>query len=210
MSTIKLKGGSGAPGSLADGEIALDEAAGVLYTKSTGGIDGTPLDIAPLPAAGVSGQVLLQGLSGPEWGLLSAGAGGRPFDARTWRVPGLIPTGVTQIDAVAGEVAVFEVAESAHLIRLHTRVISGAGSMQLVIAPYDGTVGSPVVDEPVSVAGPGDYEVGVDVVLPVGRYAAICEAVASETAGALMVQVVQGLLPWSSTFWRHGVWMEFT
>ncbi len=207
--TIKHTPAPTPPVSLDDGEFAIDEVAGILYTATTGGVGALPLDIAAIPLDGVAGQTLVQGTDGLDWAELTGGGGGRPFDGQPWRVPGLIPTGIVTI-AAADELAVFELGTPATLVELRVRVIAGSGALNLIIAPFDGSVGTPLIETQVTVGLAGTYVQNVDQALQPGRYVAICQRVDSLTAGTLTVETIQGYLPWSETTWHHAISMRFS
>lgn len=90
---IKLKPASQMAGALDPGELAIDEAARQLYLDPTAGPLPIPLDRQPVPPRPVvidPRMVLLQGVNGPEFGLLSAGSGGRDvLYEPSWFAPGI-------------------------------------------------------------------------------------------------------------------------
>lgn len=103
--TIKLKPADQL-GLLAPGEFAIDEAGRALYLDLNGVPTAIPLDRGPLPPKprpADPSAILVLGLGGPEWDVLTGPGGGVPIDnVPGWFVPsGAYLTSATPINVIA-------------------------------------------------------------------------------------------------------------
>lgn len=131
---LELRGLTGTSAAPADGELLLDEAGRRLATMGPAGQETIPLATAPMPAGGTPTDILLEGIDGLIWGVLSAGGGGRPFDDGQWRVPGLIPTDYQSVAFSAAETVTLpiELPQARTLIGSMVRAsTTGAKSFQI-------------------------------------------------------------------------------
>lgn len=118
--TIKLKPADQL-GLLAPGEFAIDEAGRALYLDLNGTPTAIPLDRGPLPPRprpANPAAILVLGLGGPEWDVLTGAGGGVPIDnVPGWFVPsGAYLTAATPINVIAttkptARTTAFEVSE---------------------------------------------------------------------------------------------------
>lgn len=204
---IEINGGVGAPGVLDAAELYVDEVNRVLYTETGAGVSAIPLDVAAVPRApnGLDpASVVLKTSTGAEWGLLSAGGGGQPFDDAPWRIPGLAPASVGSLvfPGASGGIALFEIGLRVGLqqIRVHA---SGAGVVDLALHAYDGGLGTELAQTTLTFLAAGDQDAALAAVLDPGLYAWTW---ASPDAFALTT--VEGYLSWSTTKETHPVFMK--
>lgn len=204
LEALKINGGTGAPASLADGEIYIDEAARKLYTKSAQGIAATPLDVMGTPLTrGVDvDAVLIKTPGASEWRILSAGGGAAEYDTETWRIPGIAPAAVSSLafPAASGQSALLYVAKPKTLANTRVRALSGTGNLTLSLT--DAT-GAEYFNHVYAVAGAGVYTFAPNVPLPAGLYTLTFTA-----AAALSIETVQGYLPWASSAQAFPVSMQ--
>lgn len=206
---IILNGGTGAPIDLADGELYIDEAARLLYVETVAGIQPIPLDVSYVPRrpSGLPPDyVLIKTPTGSEWGPLMGGAGGQPFDASEYRVPGLAPAslGTLVLPAASDGQAIFEMAAQDVLLTLRVYAESGSGLVTFKLYTYDGQVGTLLMTQPVTFAGPGEEVIPVSLDLAPGYYVWTWESTATMT-----LSTVDGNLSWTTTAQTHPVAMKF-
>lgn len=144
---IRLNGGDGAPGALADAELYIDQAAGLLYVKTESGTYGVPLAVIGLPTPPEDDAVVLVKTdAGADYAVLDGGAGGRPFDDASWRVPGVTPLTVTHATFTGGTTyyALFEMSEAKTLAGQRVVLAGTAGVLFGVVPWVDGAPGAPI------------------------------------------------------------------
>lgn len=199
---LRVKKGDPAPATLETGEIALDEALRLLFTD-TGGVPAVlPLDIAPLPAAsGLLSEICVQTSDGPVYAALSAGAGGRPFDSKPWRVPGVtgVDMGTLDLLPVSIYVATIEIGAPSMLLGLRVDALS-ADTVTFGLRDHQG--GS--ILEVTHTGSGGLIEAITGVLLPPGRY----QTFVSTTAGASF-RTLLAALPWSTEPVPFPVFLRF-
>lgn len=206
LETLKINGGAGAPTTLADGELYIDEVARKLYTKSQQGIAGTPLDVMGMPLArGVDvNAVLVKSPGASEWRILSAGGGAAEYDSETWRVPGIAPAAVSSkaFPAASGQTALLFVAKPKTLSNTRVRALSGTGNLTLSLTD---STGAEYFNHVYAIAGAGVYTFAPNVPLPAGLY-----TLTYTSAATLSIETVEGYLPWAALAQAFPVSMQVT
>lgn len=204
LEALKINGGAGAPASLADGELYIDEDGRRLYTKSASGIAGTPLDVMGLPLTrGVPNDaVLLKTEDFAEWGVLSAGAGGAVFDSETWRIPGIAPAAVSSktFPAASGGSATFFLNHPRTLSNTRVRALSGTGNLTIDVNAANG---ANYFSRTYAIAGAGVYTFSPNLALPAGIYSIVYTSTAT-----LVIETVDGYLAWTPALQSFPVSMQ--
>ncbi|AFU86561.1 hypothetical protein D869_gp079 [Caulobacter phage CcrRogue] len=206
---VKLNGGAGAPVDLADGELYIDEAGRKLYVETVVGVQPIPLDVGYIPRR-PSGtpldHVVTKTATGSEWGPLQGGAGGSPFDAAEFRVPGIAPTGLDTVvlPGASGGMALFEMPLQDVLLSVRVHASAGVGAVTLGLYPFNGSLGSEIFAQTLTFTAPETQLVPVSLALTPGVYAWVWTGASSVTLDA-----VKGSLPWATSEQVHPVAMKF-
>ncbi|ARB13605.1 hypothetical protein Ccr2_gp076 [Caulobacter phage Ccr2] len=209
LADILLNGGAGAPADLEDGELYIDEAGRTLYVETVVGVQPIPLDVGYVPRR-PSGTpldyVVNKTETGAEWGPLDGGAGGSPFDAAEFRVPGLAPTGLDTVvmPGASGGLGLFEMPIQDVLLSIRVHASAGAGSVTVALYPFNGSLGSLIFSQTLTFAAPEAQVVPVSVPLPPGIYAWVWTG-----TDGLTLDAVKGSLPWATREQVHPVAMKF-
>lgn len=191
---IELKPASQIGSGLEPGELALDEAARLLYLDHDGVAEAIPLDVVPVPPPGDDvepTEVVVMGESGPTYATLSAGGGGRPLDAG-YVVPGVVVTQFSPRTANLRLEAVFEVWETTEFDSL--RVAPAAGVDILLTAGVT-TLAGVVQASVTSSAYAGPFEAAVSFTLAPGRYKMFVQAESALQFSTLLGTRAWGVAP---------------
>ncbi|AFU87962.1 hypothetical protein CcrColossus_gp092 [Caulobacter phage CcrColossus] len=204
---LKINGGAGAPTSLEDGELYIDEVARKLYVKTASGLNATPLDVMGYPSTiGVDAEyVLVKSDTGSEWRELSAGGGGFEPDAEPWHIPGLAPAsmGSLTFPAASGQTSLMRLGKAGLLVGTRVRATFGTGSLTMTIYEYDGSLGAQVYTHTYAIAGAGVYTFAPNFPFDAGEYAIVFTCLSS-----IIVEVVQGYTVWSDALQAHPVSLQ--
>lgn len=205
---IEINGGEGAPGVLDAAELYIDEVNRVLYTETGAGVSSLPLDVVAVPRRPSEtdpSAVLLKTLQGAEWGLLSAGGGGAPFDAAPWRVPGVAPASLGSLvfPAASGGIAVFEIGLRVGLQQIRVHASAGAGAVDFALHAYDGGLGAQLGSTSLIFFSPGDQDAAFAAPLEPGLYAWTWAS-----SDVVTLSTIEGFLSWSSAKESHPVSMK--
>lgn len=205
---IQINGDEGAPSVLDVAELYVDEVNRILYTETGIGVSSLPLDVTAVPRrpSGTDpAAVLLKTLQGAEWGLLSAGGGGAPFDAAPWRVPGLAPASLGSLvfPVASGGIALFEIGLRTGLQQIRVHASAGAGTVDLALHAYDGALGAQLATTSLTFFTAGEQDTALAAVLDPGLYAWTWTSTDSIT-----LTTVEGFLSWSSAKEAHPVSMK--
>lgn len=168
---ILLNGAQGAPDTLADAELYLDDDAGLLYVTTEEGLFAVPIAALVPPAlSDDTGQALIKTPEGATYATLVPGAGGRPFGTEDWRIPGAAPTGVGSADFEADTYyALFEMSLPGMLS--HVRVVLESDA-DVTYGVCEWRAGAPADVLTTSTAsGAGRHDDDVSVSLAPGVYA---------------------------------------
>uniref|UniRef100_A0AB74UG26 Tail fiber protein n=1 Tax=Caulobacter phage BL57 TaxID=3348355 RepID=A0AB74UG26_9VIRU len=209
LADVLLNGGAGPPADPADGELYIDEAGRTLYVETVVGVQGIPLDVGYVPrrpSGTPPDYVVNKTATGAAWGPLAGGAGGSPFDSAEFRVPGMAPTGLDTVvlPGASGGMGLFEMPLQALLREVRVHASAGAGAATLALYPFNGSLGSVIYSQTVTLTAPETQVLPVSIALVPGVYAWVWTGAASLTLDA-----VKGSLPWATREQVHPVAMKF-
>ncbi|UTU07813.1 hypothetical protein CcrC1_gp127 [Caulobacter phage C1] len=206
---IKINGGSIPPGSVAPGELYLDEEHRLLYVDTSAGLEGVPLDVVAVPPlidrTADDSLVLVRTTTGAVWDKLDAGGGGTIYDNGSFRVPGLAPSalGVLVLPAGAGGRAIFEMSQPGTIVAIGARAKSGSGAISFSLHAWNGALGPSLITQNLSFAGVEAKVANISVALDAGQYAWTWTSTAT-----LTLETVEGFLPWSKGAEAHPAFMQ--
>lgn len=204
---LRINGDEGAPASLADGELYIDELNRKLYVQTKSGLQATDLDVMGMPSTiGVdSAFVLIKSADGSEWRELSAGGGGFEPDAEPWRIPGLAPVSVGSLSfpGASGQMSLLQLGKAGLLVNTRVRVSLGTGSLVMTLYNYDGALGSQVFSHTYVISGAGVYTFVPSFPLDAGSYALVFTCLSS-----IIVETVEGYTVWSDVLQAHPVSLQ--
>ncbi|AXQ68638.1 hypothetical protein HOU00_gp099 [Caulobacter phage CcrPW] len=204
---LKINGGTGAPASLDEGELYIDEQGRKLYVQTDAGLNATPLDVMGFPSTiGVDpSYVLVKADAGSEWRELSAGGGGFVPDDEPWHIPGLAPASVGSLSfpAASGQKSLMRLGKAGLLVGTRVRATFGTGSLAMSIYEYDGALGTQAYTHTYAIAGAGVYTFAPNFPFDAGEYAIVFTCLSS-----VIVEAVEGYTVWSDALQSHPVSLQ--
>ncbi len=188
----------------APGEVAIDEAEGVLLLDrgDSAVTDALPLDVLAIPeVAAPAGSVYIFQNGEIVAAPLTAGGGGRPFDEAEWRVPGVIVLVVEDLEVDGVFEQVIEITQPCQLTGLMV-LADGAGVGDPPPAVMIETeAGTNILDDDLGVDG----TLTCDVELTPGRYIVMVETFEPATFRAIV-----GCRAWGQDVEQFPVFLKVT